>query len=1317
MGCGSSSADAASPNEVVSRAAAQSFFNLDGLPLSLTVVPVDKKCLQLRVVGLDCVEEMYLLERAFQKRELLLIKATLLRIGLHVDQTFELMQKGAKPHTPVKNFMSPQRPKANYVKLEEVSAESAQTEVPDAEAAIKGVKADRLFKLSIQCTIKGYERGVVAETMKKLKHRLVCATLKSEAYGQEAQDVYWMIPDPESTTTHRSEDLVSDFKFALFEQEQKLKASTSMKKRKSASSPVKGSSSLPDQDVGRMESIGVVEQINRRKPVHQVVLPIALQEKQRELEYQIQPSQVGLVVGGFKKYVGIGLVQRSLRSCLGYKDAAGETLPLVLELRSFFMSEKQAESHGHIAMMQHMVHNAMGSTDFAHFVTWLDIASRTWTIDRVFLNGVLPNGKSYGAKAIAEHLLAPPHLFFPKEQGTETPTWMASFMESVPDLEKLVVSDIINWNTYMLMAVVGSKERNAEAKIGDVLQYALQTELTHAKMTKDQLYQWPVLEVFQRTVLGKMCVSVLKQCNDKLKMDVKMESAEVTFGEGDEQIFGQRRPRMAVIVQLSRSHADAISRRKTRLENASESTGHAVDLVHMTRDESQTQRTKQLNSRVKKEGIADVEPNFQHWGGLMTVNKVGSNASLASLNVEKLLKSGPSTASLEEHQKLEAADIGLEGVGQNLETNFETGPNMTAKQSMVRERAKHATPKQSAEVLKHGAGQNPGLAAIITSGRIFMVGVSSAMTCLLHELQCERGLSCRATAAASEEEGPKAAIAKERLRLQRLNTDKAFGQLLDFLKIAASLYEKGTIEYRHKAVLDLQQQISVGVMVQRGLVDDAIVHGVPSWMGRYLTVCTSGETGYHVLTGKLLRGIVKAIQFATECIDDKDMQESCVHKCSILLRCKEQAGQERALIAAKGSSRWMEQWKGREIFDAVRAGSQKLEHFVTKDEMQWQSSTPKSMILDVLKEMWEGYDKEVSEPSYSIPPQRVVVWFEALTNWIDAAYDQIQEEIQMLTEQMPENYSVAQPAPPVSLRANPMSEVVGNESGDEDVQLLISELRAGKFSRIVIMAGAGISVSANLPDFRSPGGLYDQLRKTTNITAPETIFTGEFLNSNPELFFEVVKKLQTDHVKPTLTHCFIKLLQERQLMRRCYTQNIDCLERKAGIPEKLLVECHGTTASARCNVCQKQYTKEEFFSWDAQATGSKVPRCSVCKGLLRPDIVLFGEKLAGGFQEKSTDDFKDADLVIIMGTSLQVQPFASLPKMVKANCAMLVFNRELPSSLRIHRQVRGFRTTLTGSKLRNHVFLQGDCDTSIRWLTKELGWADELETLFANRSL
>ncbi|CAK9116695.1 unnamed protein product [Durusdinium trenchii] len=161
---------------------------------------------------------------------------------------------------------------------------------------------------------------------------------------------------------------------------------------------------------------------------------------------------------------------------------------LVLEMRTFFISQKQASAAGHLAQFSHM-EAVVGTPEHSHFVTWMNVTERTWTIDRVFLNDVLPAGNGYGGKAISEHLL--------------------------------VVCDVVNWNTYMLMAVAGSTTKQATDKLGDVLGFALQSELQAADLTRAQLSEWSLLDVFQRTVLGKMCSSVIKRVNNELKHNLK----------------------------------------------------------------------------------------------------------------------------------------------------------------------------------------------------------------------------------------------------------------------------------------------------------------------------------------------------------------------------------------------------------------------------------------------------------------------------------------------------------------------------------------------------------------------------------------------------------------------------------------------------------------------------------------------------------------------------------------------------------------------------------------------------------------------------
>eukprot|EP00493_Phyllostaurus_siculus_P027044 UN27390 len=111
-----------------------------------------------------------------------------------------------------------------------------------------------------------------------------------------------------------------------------------------------------------------------------------------------------------------------------------------------------------------------------------------------------------------------------------------------------------------------------------------------------------------------------------------------------------------------------------------------------------------------------------------------------------------------------------------------------------------------------------------------------------------------------------------------------------------------------------------------------------------------------------------------------------------------------------------------------------------------------------------------------------------------------------------------------------------------DIDALIKGLKSKRFKNIVVLAGAGMSVSAGIPDFRTPGtGLYDNLQKY-NLPTPEAVFSIDFFRTNPQPFCDLAKELWPGSLKPTVSHFFIKLLHDKGLLRRIYTQNIDGLE-------------------------------------------------------------------------------------------------------------------------------------------------------------------------------
>jgi len=205
------------------------------------------------------------------------------------------------------------------------------------------------------------------------------------------------------------------------------------------------------------------------------------------------------------------------------------------------------------------------------------------------------------------------------------------------------------------------------------------------------------------------------------------------------------------------------------------------------------------------------------------------------------------------------------------------------------------------------------------------------------------------------------------------------------------------------------------------------------------------------------------------------------------------------------------------------------------------------------------------------------------------------------------------------------------------------------------MCGAGISVSAGIPDFRTPGtGLYSQLEKY-NLPKPEAVFEIDYFRNNPRPFHLLAKELFPGHYCPTPTHVFMRLLHDKGLLLRVFTQNIDSLEHVAGLPTDKVVAAHGNFDSAHCIACGEEHDVEYVRK---AVMGGEICRCSVCSGLVKPDIVFFGESLPERFFESYQRDFPSGDLLLVMGTSLVVQPFASLVDMVEDDCPRLLINRE-----------------------------------------------------------
>jgi NAD-dependent histone deacetylase SIR2 len=254
----------------------------------------------------------------------------------------------------------------------------------------------------------------------------------------------------------------------------------------------------------------------------------------------------------------------------------------------------------------------------------------------------------------------------------------------------------------------------------------------------------------------------------------------------------------------------------------------------------------------------------------------------------------------------------------------------------------------------------------------------------------------------------------------------------------------------------------------------------------------------------------------------------------------------------------------------------------------------------------------------------------------------------------------------------------------------------GRPKRIVVMTGAGISTSAGIPDFRSPDtGLYANLARL-DLPFAEAVFDISYFREHPGPFYVLAKELYPGKFYPTISHAFVALLDQKFMLLKLFTQNIDCLERQAGVPGSKIVEAHGSFATQRCIDCKTEFPDDLMVQ--AVESGD-VPHCTVpqCNGLVKPDIVFFGEQLPESFHNNKHVPAM-ADLVIVMGTSLSVQPFASLPQLVGEDTPRILINMEPVGDL--------------GSRA-DDVLILGDCDEGVRKLADALGWADELEELWS----
>ncbi|WFC97759.1 NAD-dependent histone deacetylase sir2 [Malassezia yamatoensis] len=286
----------------------------------------------------------------------------------------------------------------------------------------------------------------------------------------------------------------------------------------------------------------------------------------------------------------------------------------------------------------------------------------------------------------------------------------------------------------------------------------------------------------------------------------------------------------------------------------------------------------------------------------------------------------------------------------------------------------------------------------------------------------------------------------------------------------------------------------------------------------------------------------------------------------------------------------------------------------------------------------------------------------------------------------------------------------------EDVLHLLKNAK-----NIIVLCGAGISVSCGIPDFRSKDGIYSILAKEDRyeLDDPSDMFDKDVFLNDPSLFYSFAHSIYPSNYVPSPSHYFVKELERQGKLLHLYSQNIDTLEQKAGIQN--VIQCHGSFATATCTNPSCGYKVDGAVIRD-DILAKRVPACLKCEtqraafeeerrkkrrklhnlkytdedndnnahdpvyGIMKPDITFFGEKLPDTFEQGVLHDRDLVDLVLVMGTSLKVAPVSDLLSHTPSNVPVVLINR----------------TPIT--HIAMDVMLLGDSDKIVQYLSSELGW-------------
>lgn len=227
---------------------------------------------------------------------------------------------------------------------------------------------------------------------------------------------------------------------------------------------------------------------------------------------------------------------------------------------------------------------------------------------------------------------------------------------------------------------------------------------------------------------------------------------------------------------------------------------------------------------------------------------------------------------------------------------------------------------------------------------------------------------------------------------------------------------------------------------------------------------------------------------------------------------------------------------------------------------------------------------------------------------------------------------------------------------EETIQKVADWIRASR--KVVVFTGAGVSTESGIPDFRSPGGVWQKYN-------PEDFYYQKFLTQEEarEKYWQMSKEFfpPVRQAQPNAAHRAVTELEKMGKLDCVITQNVDSLHQRAGTSPEKVIELHGTAISVSCLSCRKKYPREEIQAWLME--GVRVPRCKDCQGILKPDTVAFGQPMPPRETAEAFDRARACDLFIVIGSSLVVQPAASVPWEAKERGAKLVIVNRDPTPL------------------------------------------------------